>query len=65
MFPCLGSLHLVKPRARRFAAIVGEIPAMTAQLFTRTGEDAFSTEGLFETIAKPLSGFPQKERFVF
>ena len=46
-------------------AIVGDAPAMTAQLFTRTAEDAFTTEGLFETSAKPLSGFPQKERFVF
>ena len=49
----------------RLVAIVGEAPAMTAQLLTRTAEDAFTTEGLFETSAKPLAGFPQKERFVF
>ena len=49
----------------RLIAIVGEAPAMTAQLLTRTAEDAFTTEGLFETSAKPLVGFPQKERFVF
>jgi protein-L-isoaspartate(D-aspartate) O-methyltransferase len=49
----------------RLLAIVGEAPAMTAQLITRTAENAFTTEGLFEISAKPLRDFPQKARFVF
>ncbi len=49
----------------RMAAIVGDAPAMTAQIITRTDEQAFSTENQFETSAKPLRDFPQKERFTF
>jgi protein-L-isoaspartate(D-aspartate) O-methyltransferase len=49
----------------RLIALVGEEPAMTARLYTRTGEDAFAEEGLFETVVRPLKGFPRKERFVF
>ena len=49
----------------RVVAIVGEAPVMTAQLITRTSENRFTAEPLFETIARPLVGFPQKERFVF
>lgn len=49
----------------RLAAIVGDAPAMTAQLITRTGEQAFSTENLFETSARRLSGFPAKPAFSF
>jgi len=49
----------------RLIAIVGEEPAMTARLITRTGETGFADEGLFETVARPLKGFPQKARFVF
>ena len=49
----------------RLAAIVGELPVMTAQMITRVSESEFSVENLFETVATPLVGFPQKERFVF
>jgi len=49
----------------RVVAIVGEAPVMTAQLITRMSESRFTAEPLFETLASPLAGFPQKERFVF
>ena len=49
----------------RLIAIVGEPPMMTAQLITRTDSAQFSAEILFDTVAKPLVGFPQKDRFVF
>jgi len=49
----------------RVVAIVGDAPVMTAQLITRTSDTRFTAEPLFETVARPLVGFPQKERFVF
>ncbi len=49
----------------RLIAIVGELPIMTAQLITRIAEQQFSAENLFDTVALPLVGFPQKEKFVF
>ncbi|MEN9763431.1 MAG: hypothetical protein RI906_3257 [Pseudomonadota bacterium] len=49
----------------RLIAIVGEPPMMTAQLITHTDGTQFSAEILFDTVAKPLVGFPQKDRFVF
>jgi len=49
----------------RVVAIVGDAPVMTAQLITRTSDTRFTAEPLFETIARPLVGFPHKERFVF
>ena len=49
----------------RLAAIVGEAPVMEAQLITRGAGDSFTAETLFETLAKPLSGFPKKDRFRF
>jgi protein-L-isoaspartate(D-aspartate) O-methyltransferase len=49
----------------RLIAIVGEPPMMTAQLITHTVGTQFSAEILFDTVAKPLVGFPQKDRFVF
>ena len=57
-------LARLNPGGRLFA-IVGQAPAMTAQLITRTGDNAFTTENLFETDARRLRGFPEKERFVF
>lgn len=38
----------------RLFAIVGEAPAMTAQLITRATEDGYRSVGLFETQATPL-----------
>ncbi len=49
----------------RLVAIVGESPIMSTRLVTRTAEDAFASEDLFETTAKPLVGFPARERFTF
>ena len=49
----------------RLAAIVGDQRPMEAQLITRTTENGFSAVNLFETSAKPLSGFPRRDRFTF
>lgn len=49
----------------RLAAVVGELPVMTAQLITRLGEREFSAENLFDTVAAPLVDFPQREKFSF
>lgn len=49
----------------RLVAIVGEAPAMQVQLVTRTEENAFSTNVVFETVAAPLVNAPQREKFVF
>ncbi len=49
----------------RLAAIVGEAPAMAAQLITRTGPDSFAAESLFETEAPRLHGFPERDGFRF
>lgn len=49
----------------RLAAIVGDAPAMEAQLVTRTGPDSFTAETLFETVAPRLHGFPEKDGFRF
>ena len=49
----------------RLFAVVGEGPAMTAQLVTRSGDNAYVTEGLFETELTPLREAPQAQRFVF
>lgn len=38
----------------RLIAFVGDFPAMSAQLITRTGEQAFHTVKLFETQVQPL-----------
>jgi protein-L-isoaspartate(D-aspartate) O-methyltransferase len=49
----------------RLLAIVGELPVMVAQLIARVGDRDFSAESLFDTVATPLDGFPQKEQFRF
>ncbi len=49
----------------RLAAIVGQLPVMTAVLVTRTGAAAFQREVLFDTVAPRLSGFPEPTRFHF
>lgn len=53
------------PVGGRLAAIVGDAPAMEAQLITRTGPDSFAAETLFETVAPRLHGFPEKDGFRF
>jgi protein-L-isoaspartate(D-aspartate) O-methyltransferase len=49
----------------RLVAFVGEDPIMHVQLVTRTGEDAFNTINLFETVVAPLVNGVQRESFVF
>jgi protein-L-isoaspartate(D-aspartate) O-methyltransferase len=49
----------------RLAAIVGEAPVMEAQLITRTANDSFAAVNLFETVTRPLIGFPKKDQFRF
>jgi len=49
----------------RLVAIVGEEPAMEAQLVKRTDENAFSTVNLFETVVVPLVNAQQSGKFVF
>jgi protein-L-isoaspartate(D-aspartate) O-methyltransferase len=49
----------------RITAIVGRLPVMQAQIIDRVGEAAWRTTTLFETVAKPLAGFPVRDRFKF
>ena len=49
----------------RLVAIVGELPAMQVQLVTRSDENAFTTNIVFETVAAPLINAPRHEKFVF
>jgi protein-L-isoaspartate(D-aspartate) O-methyltransferase len=49
----------------RLAAIVGDEPAMRAQLFTRADASSWSHADLFETVAPRLCGFPESDRFRF
>ncbi len=49
----------------RLFAIVGQAPAMTAQLIVREADDAFRTVGLLETQAAPLRNAHGPSRFVF
>jgi protein-L-isoaspartate(D-aspartate) O-methyltransferase len=49
----------------RLFAIVGDAPAMQAQLITRVAVDRFVTKVLFETAVAPLQNAAQPQRFVF
>jgi protein-L-isoaspartate(D-aspartate) O-methyltransferase len=49
----------------RAAAIVGQLPVMRAVLVTRTGEHAFQTRELFDTVAPRLQGFGEPSQFRF
>ncbi len=49
----------------RLFAIIGDAPAMQAQLITRTAADTFACQKLFETVVTSLRNAPQPERFVF
>ena len=64
--PAVGAdwLSRLKPGGR-LVAIVGDAPAMKAQLVTRVGEQSFETQTLFETVVRRLHGFPVKNRFTF
>jgi protein-L-isoaspartate(D-aspartate) O-methyltransferase len=49
----------------RLAVIIGQAPAMKAQLITRTGEAGYDTRTLFETNVKPLSTSVKPSSFQF
>jgi len=49
----------------RMIAILGEAPAMTCQLITRTSDTAHDAVKVFETVAKPLTGAEAPSRFTF
>jgi len=67
-----GSVPVVPPEllaqlkvGGRMFAIVGEPPAMQAQLIVRTSEDACNSTSLFETVVPALANAPQPARFTF
>jgi protein-L-isoaspartate(D-aspartate) O-methyltransferase len=49
----------------RLAAIVGDVPAMTAQVVTRVSESSYDTLALFETCLKPLRNAWRPDPFRF
>jgi protein-L-isoaspartate(D-aspartate) O-methyltransferase len=49
----------------RIGAIVGDAPAMSFDIITRTSETGYDTVKLFETNVKPLTGAPAPSRFQF
>ncbi len=49
----------------RIAAIIGQSPAMTAQLITRVSETAYDTVNVFETDVKQLANATTHSRFTF
>ena len=49
----------------RLAAIIGQAPAMKAQLITRTGEAGYDTKTLFETDVKALASATPAPAFQF
>jgi protein-L-isoaspartate(D-aspartate) O-methyltransferase len=49
----------------RLAVIIGQSPAMKAQLITRTGEAGYDTRTLFETDVKALSSATTPSTFTF
>lgn len=49
----------------RLFAIVGDAPAMTAQIITRVSDINYSTTNLFETVVKPLRNAIVPSQFKF
>lgn len=49
----------------RLAAVVGEAPAMRAEICHRTGDESWDTVPLFETAVKPLREAPRVSHFEF
>jgi protein-L-isoaspartate(D-aspartate) O-methyltransferase len=49
----------------RMGVVVGDEPAMTARIITRTGEREFSGVNLFETVLPRLDGFDTVSHFQF
>lgn len=57
-------LQSLKPGGRLFV-ISGQEPVMEAYLITRTGEQGWVKQALFETVLPPLVNAPQPQRFIF
>ncbi len=49
----------------RLAAVIGDAPAMTAEIWRRTGEETWDTVRIFETVVKRLRDVPRRSQFVF
>jgi protein-L-isoaspartate(D-aspartate) O-methyltransferase len=49
----------------RIVAFIGQPPAMSAQVITRTAERVYDTVKLFETVVKPLHAATQPSHFTF
>jgi protein-L-isoaspartate(D-aspartate) O-methyltransferase len=54
----------LKPRGRLFV-VVGDTPVMDARLVTRTGDNEWKTDSLFETSLKPLVNAKLPSQFSF
>lgn len=52
-------------RGGRLLAIVGQAPAMSATLYTQTGEGPMTEKILFEIVAERLPGFAEASAFSF
>jgi protein-L-isoaspartate(D-aspartate) O-methyltransferase len=55
--------NLLKPGGRLFV-VTGEAPVMTAQLVTRTDENQWTVEDIFETLIEPIIE-PVEQKFIF
>jgi protein-L-isoaspartate(D-aspartate) O-methyltransferase len=49
----------------RIVAFIGQAPAMSAQIITRSAERVYDTVKLFETVVKPLHAATQPSHFTF
>ncbi len=49
----------------RLAAVVGDAPAMSAEIWHRTGEEIWDTVKIFETVVKRLRDAPRLSQFTF
>lgn len=57
-------VEALKPRGRLFV-VVGAGPAMDARLVTRTGDNDWQSESLFETVLAPLVNGSKPPQFLF
>ena len=48
-----------------YPVILGEAPAMTCNIITRTSETGYDSVKVFETNVKPLTGAVAPSRFTF
>jgi protein-L-isoaspartate(D-aspartate) O-methyltransferase len=56
--------RMLAPGGRLFV-VVGEAPVMDARLVSRSGEDSFATQSLFETVIDPLVNAVRPAPFAF